>query len=733
MEARHAFLRLALLLAIFVGFAYLPVAVHADSLADLTVDSIWLEDASQPGQPVSQISPGQSFLIVATIKNIGQATAPGFYLDVYYDSDYGRGGPDNILAGEVQTWYVGPLTATNGTHTTKWVVDPDNQIAELSESNNERDLTFTIGSSPATTSVTSTLTSSTTESYSTTTTSTTTSYVITVLAKNADGSALGGVQVTFGSQNQATDPSGTVQFSVPAGTYSLGSQSSVSGGSGAQYVFAQWSDGDTSNTKSIAVSGSATYEARYKTQYQLTMQANPSGGGTTSPSGGTYWYDSGSSVAISAAANSGYALSSWSGSGSGSYKGSSNPSNVMMNGPITETANFGQYVTVTFQLNGLASDASGTVITIDGASYAFTQFPQTFSWAQGSTHTISAVSPVSCGAGCQYVELSWSDNGAQSHQITAPSGPTTITATYKKQYQLTISTSPSGAGSTSPAVGSYWYDSGQTVSIQASPASGYSFSSWTGSGSGSYSGAASAASVTMNGPIVETATLTKSSGAAISGVTFLPNPALQGSAMAFTITIQNLGKTSLSSLKVQVTVYGPDGRSAGSGTGSISKLAGGSKGTVGISYTVPASAPTGTWTFAVYLYQGTSLLDQRAGGTFTVNQAIIAGSIVSVSDSPDPVARGRTVGFTVTIKNTGNVAWSSTSVTVKIYGADGKLVATSVLAAGSIQPGAQKSSTVSWKVPSNAQRGVWRYEVYVNYGSVLIGSSTDPANTFKVT
>jgi uncharacterized membrane protein len=564
-EARHAFPRLALLLAVFVGLAYLPVAVHADSLADLTVDSIWLEDASQPGQPVSQISPGQSFLIVATVKNIGQATAPGFYLDVYYDNDYGRGGPDNILAGEVQTWYVGPLTATNGTHTTKWVVDPDNQIAELSESNNERDLTFTIGSSPATTSVTSTLTSSTTESYSTTSTSTTTSCVITVLTKNADGSALGGVQVTFGSQNQATDPSGTVQFSVPAGTYSLSSQSSLTGGSGVQHVFAQWSDGDTSNTKSITVSGSATYEARYKTQYQLT-----------------------------------------------------------------------------------------------------------------------------------------------------------------------ISTSPSGAGSTSPAVGSYWYDSGQTVSIQVSPASGYSFSSWTGSGPGSYSGAASAASVTMNGPIVETATLTKPNGAAISGVTFLPNPALQGSAMAFTITIQNLGKTSLSSLKVQLAVYAPDGSSAGSGTGSISKLAGGSKGAVRISYTVPASAPTGTWTFVVSLYQGTSLLDQRTDGTFTVNQAIIAGSIVSVSDSPDPVARGRTVGFTVTVKNTGNIAWSSTSVTVKIYGPDGKLFATPVLAAGSTQPGTQKSYTVSWKVPSNAQKGLWRYEVYVNYGSVLIGSSTDPTNTFKV-
>jgi hypothetical protein len=178
-KAKHAFPRLVLLLAVFVGLAYLPVAVHADSLPDLTVDSIWLEDASQPGQPVSQISPGESFLIVATIKNIGQATAPGFYLDVYYDSDYGRGGPDDILAGEVQTWYVGPLTATNGTHTTKWVVDPDNLIAESNESNNEKDFTFTVGQQPPATTtaqMTQVVTATGTMNVTSYTTTTVTSY-----------------------------------------------------------------------------------------------------------------------------------------------------------------------------------------------------------------------------------------------------------------------------------------------------------------------------------------------------------------------------------------------------------------------------------------------------------------------------------------------------------------------------------------------------------------------------
>ena len=37
-------------------------------------------------------------------------------------------------------------SAGSGTHTTKWVVDPDNHIAELDETNNQKEYTFTVGS-----------------------------------------------------------------------------------------------------------------------------------------------------------------------------------------------------------------------------------------------------------------------------------------------------------------------------------------------------------------------------------------------------------------------------------------------------------------------------------------------------------------------------------------------------------------------------------------------------------
>jgi hypothetical protein len=150
--------------------------VHADSLPDLTVGSIWLEEASNPGQSVAAVAPGDQFLIVASIKNLGSATASGCYIDVYYDSNYGRGGPDNIAPGETQIWYVGPLSAQAGTHTTKWIVDPDNQIVESNETNNELDHTFTIGSQTTnTTTATTATTSSNSTRTSTTQTTTTTS------------------------------------------------------------------------------------------------------------------------------------------------------------------------------------------------------------------------------------------------------------------------------------------------------------------------------------------------------------------------------------------------------------------------------------------------------------------------------------------------------------------------------------------------------------------------------
>jgi hypothetical protein len=291
--------------------------------------------------------------------------------------------------------------------------------------------------------------------------------------------------VTVGG-TRYTSTTSSLTVSGLSGSVAYTYDSTVSGASGTRYICNSGCSG--------SVSSSTTVTASYGTQYYLTMQAGS--GGTVSPS--SNWYNAGSSVSISATPNSGYSFSQWtcSSSGCACYSGTNNPATVTMNCPITETANFNIFVTVT------SSPVTGPgFVTIDSVSYST---PQTFSWIPSSTHIISANSPVSCGSGCQYIYTSWSDGGARTHTIS-PSTPGTYTANFKKQYYLTLQVDPTGGGTTSPVVGSYWYDSGSFVPIQATSLGSCMFSSWSGTGTVSYSGTNNPSSVTMNSPINEIA------------------------------------------------------------------------------------------------------------------------------------------------------------------------------------------------------------------------------------
>ncbi len=293
-----------------------------------------------------------------------------------------------------------------------------------------------------------------------------------------------------------TDYTSSQTFSwTPGSTHTIATISPQSGGTGVQYVWSSWSDGGAMS-HTVSPSSGTTYTANFTTQYYLTMNAGTGGG--VSPGSG--WYNSGERVSISATPNTGYTFSGWTGSGSGSYSGSGNPAAVTMNGPITETASFSQgNISVTVQPN-----PSGRSFTVDGTTYTNAQ---TFSWVPGSSHPIDTTSPQSGGTGIQYLWSNWSDGGAMSHTVSPNSG-TNYTVNFTTQYYLTMSAGT--GGSVSPSGG--WFNSGASVSISATANGGYTFSGWTGSGSGSYSGNSSSTSVTMNGPITETADFTSTQG-----------------------------------------------------------------------------------------------------------------------------------------------------------------------------------------------------------------------------
>jgi hypothetical protein len=148
----------------------------------------------------------------------------------------------------------------------------------------------------------------------------------------------------------------------------------------------------------------------------------------------------------------------------------------------------------------VGTQPTGRTFSVDGNSYSSNQ---TFSWVAGSNHTIATTSPQSAGTGVQYVWTNWSDSGAISH-VVAPTSNTKYTANYQLQYFLTMNFS--GNGQVRPT--SAWQNAGNVISIQAKANAGSHFSFWTGTGAGSYTGTGNPATVTMNGPVTETATFT---------------------------------------------------------------------------------------------------------------------------------------------------------------------------------------------------------------------------------
>ena len=317
-------------------------------------------------------------------------------------------------------------------------------------------------------------------------------YYLSVVSPNNWGNPQG-----YGWYNAGT----TATFSV---------MTPVSTGPGQQYVFTSWSGtgsgsySGTNNPATVTMNGPITEIANWQLQYYLTMQVNPQGAGTVSPSSG--WYDAGEQITITQSPNSGWEFASWSGSGSGSYSGgtpttSSSSASIVMNGPITETANY--YAGLTVSVTGMNSNVQDTVVTIDGVPYSYAQLPVTVYLAPGSSVSYAFNSPISGGSGVQFVWQSTSGIGnAQSGSLTLNS-PATLTGNYQEQFYLTMQVNPHGAGSVSPSSG--WYNAGAQVTISALANSGYKFISWSGSGSGSYSGSSNTATITMNSPITETA------------------------------------------------------------------------------------------------------------------------------------------------------------------------------------------------------------------------------------
>ena len=159
--------------------------------------------------------------------------------------------------------------------------------------------------------------------------------------------------------------------------------------------------------------------------------------------------------------------------------------------------------TVTIQLQ----PSTNLAITIDGVKYNSNQLPTTFKWFIGTTHSLVVNSTIMGSDGVRYVFGQWSDGSTESSRNFISVQDTTLTATFKTQYLLTVVSdvgNPQGSG---------WYDAGTqaTFSVLSTPQaeSGFlgalggklAFQGWSGdSNAGSPS-----ATINMDGPKTVTA------------------------------------------------------------------------------------------------------------------------------------------------------------------------------------------------------------------------------------
>ncbi|MCC6368193.1 MAG: S-layer homology domain-containing protein [Bryobacterales bacterium] len=346
----------------------------------------------------------------------------------------------------------------------------------------------------------------------------------------------------------------------------------------------------------------------------------------------------------------------------------------------------------------VATSPTGLLVTVDGQAYTA---PRTFSWTAGSSHTLSAATQ---GSGTRYSLQSWSDAGPATHTITAPAASTTYTAAFSTQYLLIAAISPSGAGSVSanPSSVDGYYNSGSTVQVSASAATGWNFSTWSGSASGSVS----PLPLLMDSPKNLTANFLSATG----GVTINTLP--QG----LKVTVDGVQYTTPWSFTWNTgTTHTMDAGSTQSGFGTRYSFSSWSDGGAQ-SHTITAGAGSSTFTASyATAYQLSSSVSPASGGAIVASPSSSDGfynanTVVQLTAQAAP-------GFVFT-NWSGDAAGSSPNASVVMnapravsaaFGAQSVCIyslsqaATSAGASGDLrQVGVQTAQGCNWSASSNA-------------------------------
>ena len=261
----------------------------------------------------------------------------------------------------------------------------------------------------------------------------------------------------------AANPSnaGTV---TGGGTYNQGQSCTVSATANTGYTFTNWTENgnvvSSNATYTFNVEGNRNLVANFTlNNYTVTVSANPSNGGSAT-GGGTFTY--GQNCTVTATANTCYTFSNWTENGNVVSSNSNYTFNVEGNRNLVANFTLNNY-TVTVSAN----PSNGGSVTGGG----------TFTYGQSCTVTATA--------NTGYTFSNWTENGnvisSNADYTFTVEGNRNLVANFTAiTYTITVSANPSNSGTTS---GGGTYTHGQSCTVIATSADGYTFMNWTENGS----------------------------------------------------------------------------------------------------------------------------------------------------------------------------------------------------------------------------------------------------------
>ena len=292
-------------------------------------------------------------------------------------------------------------------------------------------------------------------------------YSIRVISTNYPMIGQNAQQVTIAvpSYNIAVNANPTEGGTVTGGgEYSAGQSCTVTATANTGYTFANWTEsGNVASTNAsytFNVTGNRTLVANFALNtYTITAIADPVAGGTVS---GANTYNHGASCTLTATANTGYTFVKWTKNGT---QVSTNPSYTFNVTASEEYVAHFQLQTYTITASANPSNSG----TVSGAN--------TYNYGQSCTVTATA--------NTGYTFANWTENGTvvstnASYTFTVEGNRNLVANFSNITYTITVSANPSNSGN---ATGGGTYNHGQSCTVIATSADGYTFTNWTENGS----------------------------------------------------------------------------------------------------------------------------------------------------------------------------------------------------------------------------------------------------------